>query len=118
MKQRHLPRAPLTLLAPAAGLAIVATLVTMTLLSPMAQANIGDTYGFGSRTAGLAGANAAWGFEGYAAYNNPAGLSVFSEKRLIVSYGLIDMVPSFDDINNVIVENTFTSDKIRYGNVN
>lgn len=79
-----------------------------------AFANIGDDFGFGSRTAALAGAGAAGGFEGFAAYANPAGLAIVPAdpaKRMIFSIGIVDMNPSFNDINNVVIENNYISDK-------
>lgn len=82
-----------------------------------AQANIGQEYGFGPRIAALAGAGAAFDFGAFAAYNNPAGLSFPGDKRLLIEIGLIAMNPNFTPINNVIVENTYTSDKITYGSV-
>jgi long-subunit fatty acid transport protein len=76
-----------------------------------AKANIGQEYGFGARTAGLAGAGAAYGFGAFAAYNNPAGLPFQGDKRLILDIGVLDMNPNFTSIDNVVIENNYTSDK-------
>lgn len=85
--------------------------------SPLAEANVGDTFGFGSRTGALAGAGAAWGFEGYATYSNPAALALPKTERLTLSYGLLAMQPSFTEIQNVVIENDVTSDRVRRGDV-
>lgn len=82
-----------------------------------AQANVGQEFGFGPRIAALAGAGAAYDFGAFAAYNNPAGLSFSGDKRMLVEFGFISMTPNFTSINNVIVENTYTSDKITYSDV-
>ncbi len=81
-----------------------------------ARADIGG-FGFGSRTAGLAGAGAAWGFDAYSAYSNPAGLTEAAGKKLRLSYGWIFMDPKFTPIEGVTIENKFTSDQERTGNV-
>lgn len=80
-------------------------------LIPDARANIGENYGFGSRTAALGGAAAAAEQDAYAAYSNPAGLSGPSERRLKIGFGLLDMVPDILPITNVVVENNYVSDK-------
>jgi hypothetical protein len=87
------------------------------LVSRNASANIGLDYGFGPRTAALAGAGAAYGFGAFAAYHNPAGLPFKGEKRLLLQLGVISMNPSFIDIGNVVTENDFTSDQITHSNV-
>jgi long-subunit fatty acid transport protein len=92
-------------------------LVLLGALTEPARANIGDIYGFGSRSAALAGATVAGGFEAFSAYSNPAGLTRTGEKRLQLSWGYLDMSPSFLPIENVVVENNYTSDKRREGNV-
>jgi hypothetical protein len=102
------------------GLALfsLASVSATLLVAPFeARANIGQEYGFGARTAGLAGAGVAWGFGAFAAYNNPAGLPFTGDKRLIVDLGILDMNPNFTPINNVIIENAYTSDKVTYGSV-
>ena len=76
-----------------------------------AHANIGDLYGFGSRSAALAAASAASGFDAYAAYSNPASLSAPSEKRMSIGFGILAMTPVFTPIQNVVVENNYVSDK-------
>jgi hypothetical protein len=67
--------------------------------------------GFGSRTAALAGSGVSWGFEGYAAYSNPAGLGVMGSRRLVLSYGILDQTPNFTRIRGVVTENSYVSDK-------
>lgn len=69
-------------------------------------ANVGEFSGFGSRTAATGGASAAWGFDGYAAYANPAALALRSEHRFRGSYQVLYMVPRFGPINNVLAEAT------------
>jgi hypothetical protein len=81
------------------------------LTTSLADANVGQTYGYGSRTAALAGAGVAYGWEGFAAHSNPAGLSFKGEKRLILDFGIIAMFPSFTPISNVVTENDYVSDK-------
>ena len=94
---------------------------SMFLLQPRhVKANVGEAYGFGPRTAALGGATVAWGFDGYASYINPAGLGLkpsYSDKRLTLSWGIVHMDPRFRPIDNIIVENTYTSDKQTSGNV-
>ena len=80
-------------------------------LLSIAQANIGDTYGFGSRAAGLAGATASWGFDGFAAYSNPAGMGLLGEgRRLSFGVGTVMAFPTFLSIGGVVTENAYVSD--------
>src|SRR4051812_20122374 len=96
----------------------LAALVLAALASP-AGADVGSRFGYGSRSSALAGAGAAWGSDGYAAFMNPAALSVpelvsestSSSKRLVISWGIVDLSPNFTPINGVVTENTTTSDK-------
>jgi long-chain fatty acid transport protein len=81
-----------------------------------ARADVGG-FGFGSRTAALAGAGAAWGFDAYSAYANPAGLTEAAGKKLRLSYGWLFMDPKFTPIRGITIENNFTSDDARTGNV-
>ena len=76
-----------------------------------ASANIADLYGFGSRNSALAGAGASWGFDGFAAELNPAGLTVAKEKRILISVAGLYAHPSFKPINGVVVNNSYVSDK-------
>jgi hypothetical protein len=78
-------------------------------LTPKAQANIGEAFGFGSRAASLAGASDAWQFDAFSIYTNPASASVEREKRLTLSYGFIAMEPQFTPINNVVTGNQYTT---------
>ena len=91
-----------------------------------AHANVGEVYGFGARTMSLGGSQVAWGFDGYAAYANPAAVSLPAasstldqNKRLTLSWGFVAMEHSFTPITHVVVENNYTSDKVpaRTGNV-
>lgn len=81
------------------------------LITLNASANVGEAYGFGSRNSALGGAGVAWGADGYASYLNPAALPRTNGKRFVVSTGLLHMVPSFKPIENVVVENNYTSDR-------
>jgi len=88
------------------------------LLSGSAQANVGQTYGFGSESAALAGAGAGVGFDAFSSYYNPAALALdHQSQRLRLAYGLIFVSPKFTGINGVVVENKFVSDKETIGNV-
>lgn len=85
-------------------------------LAHSTRANVGDTYGFGSQTAGRAGASVSEGFNGFAAYTNPAALSFLTQnegqaRRFFISWGLLFMSPQFEPIDQVVIENDFTSDK-------
>jgi hypothetical protein len=74
-----------------------------------AYANVGETFGFGARSASLAGATVAAPTDGYSAYINPAALALSGDKRLVFSYGLLSMHPTFKPIDNVIVRNDYTA---------
>jgi hypothetical protein len=89
----------------------IACLAFLSGLSP-ASANLGETFGFGSRTMSLGGAGVAGGTESYSAYHNPAALGAGAEtgKRLLFSYGLVSMTPSFLPITSVITSNSFIGD--------
>jgi len=82
-------------------------------------ANVGEVFGFGSRTGALAGSAVASGFDSYAAYTNPAGLgfSVSRDRKASLGIGFIYMEPRFISIDNVYVENQYVSDKDRIGSV-
>ncbi len=82
----------------------------------VAHANIGD-FGFGSRSAALGATTAAWDFEGFNAYSNPAALAFPSEKRIHLNWGLMAMEPRLTAIGNVVVENDYTSDTVRSDSV-
>ena len=87
------------------------------LFCPLTFANVAETYGFGSRTAGLAGAVVAQGGDAFAAYYNPAALAHNQDQRLRISWGMLYMQPRFLPINNVVTENSFNSDR-EQGNPN
>ncbi|MBU6376715.1 MAG: hypothetical protein KGQ59_12005 [Bdellovibrionales bacterium] len=91
-------------------------LVAALIAPESATANIGD-FGFGSRTAALAGASTAFGFDSFAAYSNPAGLPEAAGKKLSLGYGWIFMDPSFKPIENITIENKFNSDQVKTGSV-
>jgi hypothetical protein len=73
--------------------------------------NVGDSYGFGSRSAALGGSTSSWGFDAFAPYSNPAGLAVRDARRIKLSAGLLYMDSAFPDIKNVVIENEHSSDK-------
>jgi hypothetical protein len=81
--------------------------------TPAAKADLGEVFGFGSRAGGLAGGSVAGAFDGFATYSNPAGLTALSRrnKRFVFSGGLTYNMPRFDAIDNVIIENDYTSDE-------
>ncbi len=84
-------------------------------------ANVGEAFGFGSRSAALAGTTTGLGLntdsDAYAAYSNPASLPLPGNKRLTLSWGLMDMEPRFRAITNVVIENDYTSDRLTSGDV-
>jgi long-chain fatty acid transport protein len=83
-----------------------------------AWANVGEAYGFGSRAAALGGATAAWGFDGFASYSNPAGLALLKDKKLVLSWALLEMTPQFTGIDNVITSNVYIGEnQSNYGSV-
>src|SRR4051794_27398696 len=86
-------------------------------MSTDASANVGEAYGFGSRTAALGGAGVAWGTDAFATYFNPAQLALPSDKRLQLGYGQIYMQPNFTPIRGVVTQNTFISDSQQTGDV-
>lgn len=92
-------------------------LILSTLAYQPALANVGEAFGFGSRGAALAGATAAHGFatnlDGFAAYSNPAGIATNTKGKIVFSYGLTWMEPKFLPINDVVIENEYTSDRLR-----
>ncbi len=95
-------------------------LIPALLAASSGHANVGDAYGFGSRAAAMAGAGVATGFSAYSSYYNPAMLpfagqgfgSSDPERRLTFNYGVIYMEPSFKPIENVVIENQYSSDPV------
>ncbi len=83
----------------------------ITLSATSAQANVGEAYGFGSRSAALGGATGAWGADGYASYYNPAQLTLQTERRAVISFGAAYYQPVFNPIDNVVTDNDYVSDK-------
>lgn len=91
-----------------------------TFFATAVHADVGDRFGFGSRDSALGGSYVAGAWEGYAAYANPAALSLQGDlseaqgpgdtRRLNISYGLILMVPSIKPISGVVTANAQTSD--------
>lgn len=93
-------------------------LTALGLNAPTAQASVADTFGLGSRSAALGGATVAGGYEGYVAWNNPAGLPLRSGPRLRLSYGLVFAHPEFKNITGIVLRNdTYTSDRLESGTV-
>jgi len=89
----------------------IALFILLVSFSDTSRANVGEAYGFGSRASAVGGAAAAWGFDGFAAYYNPAGVTLLkSEKRAEITLGIIYNQPHFDAIDNVIIENEFIGD--------
>jgi long-subunit fatty acid transport protein len=78
----------------------------------VASANVGEVFGFGSRTMSLGGAGVSGGAESYSSYHNPAALSMdtYSDKRLQFNFGVVAMTPNFSPITNVVTSNSFVAD--------
>lgn len=107
--------------------AVVIVLATAT----STRANVGETYGFGSRAAALASAGVATSTGAYSSYYNPAALPAAAGapsnpgqsgldregQRLAFDLGLVYMVPSFLAINNVVITNSYTSGASSTGTV-
>ncbi len=94
----------------------------MLFASTSSDASVGDSFGFSSRAASLGGAMAASTREGASVYQNPASLSQGDRKnhpneKLSFHWSIIYMTPEFEKIQNVIVENNYTSDQIRFADV-
>ena len=89
------------------------------------QANVGETYGFGSRAAALASTGVAGATGAYASYYNPAALPAAAgvigttdgDHRLAFDLGLVYMTPSFLPISNVVITNSYTSGANTTGSV-
>jgi hypothetical protein len=97
------------------ALALVALLATGA--PAAARASVADTFGLGSRSAALGGATVGGGSDGYAAWQNPAGLPE-GPSRLRLSYGLFYAKADFTDIRGIVLRNdTFTSDRLDRGDV-
>jgi len=88
------------------------------IVQPNTHASIGDTYGFSSLNSALGLSTVAGDPSSFSAYKNPATLSLMKDKKLLLGFGLVAAKPSFKEINNVVIENEFTSDKLRTGSVN
>jgi long-chain fatty acid transport protein len=95
----------------------VAVTLLLSVVSQSSYANVGDAFGFGSRTSALAGAGAAWGSGAFAAYHNPAAISAEADKRLKFGFGLVLAYPNFLPINNVVTQNKYVADGVQYGDV-
>lgn len=93
--------------------------ILLSQLFPNAHANIAESYGFGSVHSGLAGSStAAWGFDSYSAYNNPAALAARSQgPRLILGASALAMIPKFNAIDGITTTNTYIADSNNSGNV-
>src|SRR4051812_43923841 len=83
-----------------------------------AFANVGEAFGFGSRTMALGGAGVALTSDPSAAYHNPAGLGAnYSDERFQFSFGMMYVQPSFKAITNVVTQNTYVADTLRISDV-
>lgn len=106
-------------------------------LTCLLHANVGDTYGYGSQMAATNGAGATWGDPAYSAFHNPALLanpslssapSFVSAPQSIapgsflhsleLAWSFLAMHHAFLPIESVTVENGYTGDDLRNGNVN
>lgn len=81
-----------------------------------AQANVGQDYGFGSESAATGGVGTAWGYNAFASYYNPAALAA-DNRKFRLTFGLLGMQPVLKPISGVVIENEYTSDKERTGEV-
>ncbi|MEK7690300.1 MAG: hypothetical protein AAB425_04695, partial [Bdellovibrionota bacterium] len=97
---------------------LVVPVLAILSLEIRAEANIGETFGFGSQNSSMAGAGAAGGASGFEAYFNPASLALVHDRRVSFSWGFVGMRPIFTPIDSVVTENAYTSDKVTTGNVN
>ena len=89
------------------------------LFSLSASANVGETFGFGSKNASLSGATLAAKMNGFSAYSNPASLTVPpSNQRFAFEYGFIYMVPQFTPISGILLQSSgFTLDSNQTGDM-
>ncbi len=79
-------------------------LVLLVILPFKSNADIGSTYGFGSSTAALAGANRTLAYDGFALDRSP---SLMSFMPTVNSYGIIGAKDFFQDIGRVQTDNFF-----------
>ncbi|MBI2711532.1 MAG: hypothetical protein HYX41_01540 [Bdellovibrio sp.] len=88
-------------------------------LSNLALANVGDIFGFGSRSMSLGGAGGSLGSSPSVAYHNPAALAAAADEgpRFRASWGFVYVQPTFTPINSVVTQNTFIADGLATGNV-
>ena len=94
---------------------LVVLLFSVIHLSKPCLANVGDAFGFGSRTQALAGIGSVLTSDAFAAYHNPAGLSLLQsntpdENHLLLSVGMLYMQPKFLPISQTLVQNNFNAD--------
>ncbi len=85
--------------------------------SLVAHANIGEMYGFGSRSAAMSGMSTALGLDAYSAYQNPAALGLMDKDRVLLSLGALYMRPKFTGISGVTTSNLFTAQSTTTGNI-
>ena len=90
----------------------VTTFILLLCAISTASANVGEVFGFGSKIRSLGGAGVAGGADPFSAYHNPAALGMGTDKRLLFSYGLVSMTPSFLPISNVVTSNSFIGDNV------
>ena len=81
-------------------------------LASSSHADVGEAFGFGSKSASLGGiTTVSTQLDPYASYANPAGLSTEGGgERLVFGYSVILMDPIFASINNIVINNSFVSD--------
>ncbi len=90
---------------------LFATFFGAVIVNAPARANIGQEFGFGSRSASLGGASVAYGFGAFAAYSNPAGVVESDNAGFRIELGLLSMMPHFTPISGVLVENDYVADQ-------
>ncbi|MFZ9595424.1 MAG: OmpP1/FadL family transporter [Bdellovibrionia bacterium] len=87
------------------------SLLTLAGITPPALANVGDAFGFGSKSRSFSGATVSGGAEAFSAYHNPASIGAFSSARLQFSYGMVFVQPNFLPIKNVVIQNRHSGDQ-------
>lgn len=89
-------------------------LVSFLHLPNRAKADIGSTYGFGSSTSALAGANRSFAYDGFALDRSPSLMSFLPTTN---SYGMLGAKDFFRSIDNVQTDNFFNGGSSQTGNV-
>jgi long-chain fatty acid transport protein len=97
---------------------VLFTSFSILLAENSSRANVGEMFGFGSQSFGLAGAGSALGQSVSAAYHNPAALAADdSGARFKISYAFMYVQPTFTPISNVVTQNSFIADGLSISNV-